>query len=523
MAYRSAVSGEAAAPTGREGSATPALPQAIEDRLAEYRAVRRQLEERILPLATSVDGRHFQFQASLFGLAFQAGGYIVLDDDDGSTARLGQIMTIALHTTEVDNPVAANSRIAIRAAVGEGIVLDGDYGPFHDATLRLATPAEVRGWTDAIRPGRAVLEIGELLHAAAVPAALDAGGFNRHTFLCGQSGSGKTYSLGLVLERLLLETGLRVVILDPNSDYVRLAEPRAGVDGALTARYAEAARGIAVRGGDTAGAEPIMLRFDELSPAAQAGVLRLDPVANREEYAALSEILDARQAGQPLVTGLEDLLGSELPGARQLALRAANLGVLGWSIWARGRSGSLVEEIRRREARYTVVDIGSLDTRQEQRVVAEAVLSTLWEHRLDREPVLIVIDEAHNVCPAEPDDAITDQAVDHVVRIAAEGRKYGLYLLVSTQRPQKVHHNVLSQCDNLVLMRMNSAADLEFLRTVFSFVPAGLLDRVTTFQQGEALVAGRIGSHAAHVRFGARVAEEGGADVPASWAARTGP
>jgi DNA helicase HerA-like ATPase len=54
-----------------------------------------------------------------------------------------------------------------------------------------------------------------------VPATLDAGGFDRHTFLCGQSGSGKTYSLGLALERLLVETDLRLVILDPNSDYVR--------------------------------------------------------------------------------------------------------------------------------------------------------------------------------------------------------------------------------------------------------------------------------------------------------------
>ena len=44
--------------------------------------------------------------------------------------------------------------------------------------------------------------------------------------MCGQSGSGKTYSLGLVLERLLVGTSLRMVILDPNSDYVRLSEVR---------------------------------------------------------------------------------------------------------------------------------------------------------------------------------------------------------------------------------------------------------------------------------------------------------
>jgi uncharacterized protein len=89
---------------------------------------------------------------------------------------------------------------------------------------------------------------------------------------------------------------------------------------------------------------------------------------------------------------------------------------------------------------------------------------------------------------------------------------------VSTQRPQKVHENVLSQCDNLLLMRMNSLADLGFVGDVFSFVPPRLLERATAFRQGEALVAGKIVSHPCLVRFGARVAEEGGSDIPADWA-----
>jgi DNA helicase HerA-like ATPase len=132
--------------------------------------------------------------------------------------------------------------------------------------------------------------------------------------------------------------------------------------------------------------------------------------------------------------------------------------------------------------------------------------------------VLIVIDEAHNVCPAAPEDALTALATEHAVRIAAEGRKFGLYLLTSTQRPEKVHPNIVSQCDNLVLMRMNSAADLAYAGEIFSFVPAGLLARARTFGLGEALVAGKLSSHPAFVRMGPRISEEGGADVPSTWA-----
>ena len=96
------------------------------------------------------------------------------------------------------------------------------------------------------RPDRSVLTVGELLLAPGVAATLDSGGFNRHTFMCGQCGAGKTYSLGLVLERLLLGTSLRLIVLDPNSDYVRLADVRDTVDSALAADYAKAAGGVAV-------------------------------------------------------------------------------------------------------------------------------------------------------------------------------------------------------------------------------------------------------------------------------------
>ena len=104
------------------------------------------------------------------------------------------------------------------------------------------------------------------------------------------------------------------------------------------------------------------------------------------------------------------------------------------------------------------------------------------------------------------------------MRIAGEGRKFGLHLLVATQRPQKVHENVVSQCDNLILMRMNSTADVGALAGAFSFVPPGLLDRATAFRQGETLIAGKLSGHPALVRVGRRISEEGGGDVASGWA-----
>ena len=165
-----------------------------------------------------------------------------------------------------------------------------------------------------------------------------------------------------------------------------------------------------------------------------------------------------------MISGPEALLSSDNPETRRLGLRAANLGVFDWSIWSRGRGRSLVKELEEPTSRCLVIDLGSLNTINEQRLISETVLSTLWRNRSRRQPCLIVIDEAHNVCPSQPADAVTALATNHAALIAAEGRKFGLYLLTSTQRPLKVHEEVLSQCDNLLLMRMNSEADLGHLR-----------------------------------------------------------
>src|SRR5215472_3159810 len=128
--------------------------------LAGFREARRELEASVLPLATSVDGRRFSFQASLYDLSLQAGGYVVLEDND--VTRLGQVITLDLDqlSTELMLPASAGgaegnrTQMQIRYARGEGVVLDGGFAPFHDMTVRPASGAEVRAWLErSARPG----------------------------------------------------------------------------------------------------------------------------------------------------------------------------------------------------------------------------------------------------------------------------------------------------------------------------------------------------------------------------------
>jgi DNA helicase HerA-like ATPase len=478
-------------------------------RLDEVRTRRREFEAAVLPLATSVDGRRFEFQASLHGLDLRVGGYVALEEGGEAAPRTGQVLS--LEVVEVDI-----SGEHLRLARGVGVVLDGPWTAFHDARVHAASSDQTRAHLERTAAARAQLSVGELVHAPGLPARLDAGGFDRHTFLCGQSGSGKTYSLGVVLDQLLLETDLRIVILDPNSDFARLEETHPRAPDAEAERWRrDVAPRIAVRSSESGGRARLRLRFGELDAALQAALLRLDPIDDAEQYAALAEVVaEARPEA------VEDLLsGAGSEEQVRLGLRVRNLAVDRLAVWARGDAGSVLDDLRDPDVRCLVVDLGSLATREEQGLVAAAVLDQLWRTRATRQPVLVVVDEAHNVCPATPGDALTAAATRTAAAIAAEGRKFGLYLLVSTQRPQKVEANVLSQCDNLILMRLNSDADGAFAREAFSFVPAGLVALAPTFGQGEALVAGKMAPHPALVRFGARVSAEGGADVSAAWAA----
>jgi DNA helicase HerA-like ATPase len=99
--------------------------------------------------------------------------------------------------------------------------------------------------------------------------------------------------------------------------------------------------------------------------------------------------------------------------------------------------------------------------------------------------MLIVIDEAHNLCVPNPVTPLETALTERISQIAAEGRKYGMWLLLSSQRPSKIHPNVISQCDNLALMKVSSSRDLAELTDVFGYVSPELIARSPGFGLGE--------------------------------------
>ena len=454
--------------------------------------------------AESRDGRSFTFRmGSDDGVA--PGDMVVIASSDG-VRLLGQVVDVV--EPAGDDPLTGFG-VVIGTLDETGAVQRGHRPPFRGAALDLAGPAELGGLHG---PAAGTMTIGTWRTGdVGAEASLRAGGFNRHTFLCGQSGSGKTYALGVVLERLLLQTDLRMAIFDPNADFVHLGSTLPGVAEEDAHRIAD--RGVRVLRSDstrTEGDEPLRMRFRTMTRQAQAATLQLDPVRDQDEYNAfisfLTQIAATTEMGAMLAA-----LRSGTPGQQSLARRMENLGMLDWQVWARDLPSAA--DVVTGGNGVTVMDLGGFGDPAEPIAICLEVVDELWAQRDRRVPTLLVIDEAHNLCGTEPASPVAQRLLDRLIQVAAEGRKYGLWLLLSSQRPSKIHPQILSQCDNLMLMRMNSPDDIAELGQAFGFAPRAMLRASNGFVQGEALLAGGFAPVPMLVQVRERLTRQGGSDV----------
>ncbi|WP_240975895.1 ATP-binding protein [Paraburkholderia aromaticivorans] len=101
-------------------------------------------------------------------------------------------------------------------------------------------------------------------------------------------------------------------------------------------------------------------------------------------------------------------------------------------------------------------------------------------------PVLVVLEEAHRYLGASANSVTRDSAN----RIAREGRKYGVGLLLVTQRPTELPETALAQCGTLIALRLTNAGDQGAIRAALPDTVAGLAAVLPSLRTGEAIVSG---------------------------------
>ncbi|AKN26829.1 hypothetical protein AB691_1929 [Stutzerimonas stutzeri] len=114
-----------------------------------------------------------------------------------------------------------------------------------------------------------------------------------------------------------------------------------------------------------------------------------------------------------------------------------------------------------------------------------------WTPSELRHPIALLCDEAHLYMPQRNmADCADDISLDIFERIAKEGRKYGVSLVVISQRPSEVNKTMLSQCSNFVSMRLTNAEDQGVIKRLLPDSLGGFSDILPTLDTGEALVVG---------------------------------
>lgn len=109
-----------------------------------------------------------------------------------------------------------------------------------------------------------------------------------------------------------------------------------------------------------------------------------------------------------------------------------------------------------------------------------------------KHPWVLVLEEAHNYARPPRSDEERGQTLSRLAfeRIAKEGRKFGLSLIVASQRPSEISPTIISQCANFISHRLQNPDDIDHFRRIIPMQARRLLDQVTILASGEAIVFG---------------------------------
>ena len=113
-----------------------------------------------------------------------------------------------------------------------------------------------------------------------------------------------------------------------------------------------------------------------------------------------------------------------------------------------------------------------------------------WMSEQKRQPIALFCDEAHLYLPNKITEGIEEKGLKSFERIAKEGRKYGVALVVISQRPADVNKTILSQCGNFIAMRLTNPEDQNVIQRLFPDNLGDFANILPILDVGEGLIVG---------------------------------
>jgi len=395
-----------------------------------------------------------------------------------------------------------------------------------------------------------------------VPVYLDANTLvTEHLAVLAMTGSGKSYTVGRVIERLVAQLNASVVVFDPHGEYGKAL--RGGtlnfndrLDSVEDLRDREKLVEIQTRlqalqdkGAGLTVFTPQLRSFAEKYAGKNQNLaLQLDHFDVDEFSGVLPGLTEPQQRVldvalrywkenfeeprdiQELFSVLDDLdrlktwvAESGSPGeASALKGGSANIAAIrlrrmineAQSFYTRAAGDpfdvyKMVGDDNEQYGRLCIVDLQGLSNTARQVIVA-LISSELMKAAGDKSrpirPCFIIYEEGHNFAPnGEP--CISKNIIK---RIAAEGRKFGVGFVIVSQRPSKLDSDVTSQCNTIVAMRIKNPDDQRFIQKTSDYFSAADLAELPTLSTGEALICGRAIIAPLVVKVGTKALVHGG-------------
>lgn len=390
---------------------------------------------------------------------------------------------------------------------------------------------------------RSGVEIGHVTQDASIPATVSVQDMlSRHFALVGTTGVGKSSAVSLLLRRAVsVRPRLRVLILDPHNEYssafpdLALTIDGESLDLPFWMFKQDELADVVFRGRAALDDEPDILREVVSAARARYRVPNGQDLARDLGSSLLKRPLDlgisrqsadAQQAGavdaatpyrlKDLFTVIDELIGlheQRWPRAalRSLKVRLESLHADPRYRFMFGRANmyetvapilAQVFRIPMHGRPITAFQLGGLPAE-----VVNAVASVLSRLAFDLAAasqgaceILVLCEEAHRYVPSDISlgFAPTRQAL---ARIAKEGRKYGAYLGIVTQRPGELDPTILSQCSTIFAMRLANERDQQIIRSAISDASASTINFLSSIGNREAIAFGEGVATTMRMRF----------------------
>ena len=140
----------------------------------------------------------------------------------------------------------------------------------------------------------------------------------------------------------------------------------------------------------------------------------------------------------------------------------------------------------------SIVYLGGYDDLMQSTIVS-LVLEKLFYARTKKTiyPFQVIIEEAHNFCPAPREGTRDKPSLTTIRKIATEGRKWGASLILISQKPSRLDETALSQCNTFICMRLSNPRDQDFVRRVIEQISQEDLRSLPNLGDGQCFISGQ--------------------------------